>query len=170
MVQLLQKNCQFHGYEGEDANEYLDKNSDFLLEETDAFLAIDSIPPGIDNEIFDGLIMILREISFFLKKLLEDEPSEVKKSEIDPFIREPSDTFLMGDMEIKFNPLKDIDDPVPIPRVSEKPLDSLDPTSKTFNMTMTNPLSDFNSEFTLNSVDPVFDIQNEKSDESKRRL
>ncbi|GKF17355.1 hypothetical protein Tco_0062273 [Tanacetum coccineum] len=66
------------------------KNSDFLLEETDAFLALDSIPPGIDNEIFDAegdilllekllnidpqnisllksLKMILMEISFFLK-------------------------------------------------------------------------------------------------------
>ncbi|GJS12453.1 hypothetical protein Tco_0406925 [Tanacetum coccineum] len=59
------------------------------------------------------------EISFFLKILLEDKPSEAKKSEIDPLIREPSDTFLMGDKEIKFNPLKGIDDPVPIPRNEE---------------------------------------------------
>ncbi|GJX01228.1 hypothetical protein Tco_0185141 [Tanacetum coccineum] len=94
-----------------------------------------------------------------------DEPSEAKKSKINPLIRGPSDTFLMGDKEIKFNPLKDIDDPVPIPRVSEKPLDSLDPVLKTFVMTITNPLFDFDSKFTLNLDNPIFDIQNEESDE-----
>ncbi|GJS00561.1 hypothetical protein Tco_0317069 [Tanacetum coccineum] len=49
----------------------------------------------------------------------EDEPSEVEKSKINPLIREQSGAFLMGDKEIKFNPLKDIDDPVPIPRNEE---------------------------------------------------
>ncbi|GJS35027.1 retrotransposon protein, putative, ty1-copia subclass [Tanacetum coccineum] len=111
--------------------------------------------------------MILREISFFLKKLFEDKPSEAKKLEIDPLIREQSDTFLMGDTEIKLNPLMDIDDPIPIPSVSEKPLDSLDPILETFDMTITNTLFDFDSEFTLNSDYPVFDIQNEESDESE---
>ncbi|GJX82377.1 RNA-directed DNA polymerase, eukaryota [Tanacetum coccineum] len=62
----------------------------------------------------------------FLEKILEDEPSEAKKSEINPLIREPSDTLLMGDNKIKFNPLKDINDPVPILRVFEKPLDFFD--------------------------------------------
>ncbi|GJT50766.1 hypothetical protein Tco_0976923 [Tanacetum coccineum] len=68
----------------------------------------------------------------FLEKLLEDEPLEAKNSEIDSLIRESTDTFLMGDTETKFNPHEDIDDLVPIPRVSEKPLDSLDCISKTF--------------------------------------
>ncbi|GJW38796.1 reverse transcriptase domain-containing protein [Tanacetum coccineum] len=126
------------------------ENSDFLLEETDAFLALDSIPPGIDNEIFDaeGHILFLENLLnidsikdlppqelnndfkghiLFLEKLLNDEPSEAKNSEINSLIMGPSDTFLMGDKEIKFNPLKDIDNPVSFPRVSEKPLDSLDP-------------------------------------------
>ncbi|GJY46548.1 reverse transcriptase domain-containing protein [Tanacetum coccineum] len=97
----------------------------------------------------------------------KDEPSEAKKSEIDPLIREPSDTFLIGDKEIKFNPLKDIDDPFPILKVSKKPLDSLDPISKTFDIIITNPLFDFEYEFTLYSDNPIFDIQNEKSDESE---
>ncbi|GJU49700.1 reverse transcriptase domain-containing protein [Tanacetum coccineum] len=97
----------------------------------------------------------------------EDEPSEAKNSEIDSLIRGPPDTFLMRDKKIKFNSLKDIDDRVPIPRVSEKPLDSLDSISKTFDMTITNPLFDFDSEFTLNSDNPIFDIQNEESDESE---
>ncbi|GJS26782.1 reverse transcriptase domain-containing protein [Tanacetum coccineum] len=97
----------------------------------------------------------------------EDEPSEADKSEIDPLIRESTDTFLMGDEEIELNSHKDIDDLVPIPRVSEKPLDSCDPISKTFDMTITNPLFDFDFEFTLNSDNPIFDIQNEESDESE---
>ncbi|GJR55363.1 putative reverse transcriptase domain-containing protein [Tanacetum coccineum] len=162
------------------------ENSDFLLEETDAFPALGSIPPGIDNEIFDaeGDILLLEKLLnidstkdlrvqelnneyegdiLFLEKLLKEE---AKNSKIDSLIRGPSDTFLMRDKEIKFSPLKDIDDPVPIPKVSEKPLDSLDPISKTFEMTITNPLFDFDSEFTLNSDNPIFDIQNEKSDES----
>ncbi|GKC59126.1 hypothetical protein Tco_1086724, partial [Tanacetum coccineum] len=114
-------------------------NSNFLLEETDAFLALDSIPPRIDNEIFDaeGDIFLLEKLLnidsakdlppqklsndsegdiLFIENLLEDEPSEAEKSKINPLIKEPSDTFLIGDTEIKFNPLKDIDDLVPIPR------------------------------------------------------
>ncbi|GKE12961.1 hypothetical protein Tco_1416512 [Tanacetum coccineum] len=73
----------------------------------------------------------------------------------------------MGGKEIKLNSHGNIDDLVPILRVSEKPLDSLDPILKTFDMTITNPLFDFDSKFTLNSDNPIFDIQNEESDESK---
>ncbi|GKF55975.1 hypothetical protein Tco_0166315, partial [Tanacetum coccineum] len=61
----------------------------------------------------------------------------------------------------------DIDNLVPIPRVSEKPLDSLDCISKTFEMTITDPLFDFDSEFTLNSDNPIFGIHNEESDKSE---
>ncbi|GJZ93945.1 reverse transcriptase domain-containing protein [Tanacetum coccineum] len=137
-------------------------DSNFLLEETDAFLALDdSIPLDIDNEVYDSEGDIL-----FLEKLLEDEPSETKKSEIDPLIREALNTFLIGDEEIELNSHENIDDLVPIPRVSEKPLDYLDPISKTFDMTITNPLFDFDSEFTLNSDNPIFDIQNKESGES----
>ncbi|GJQ99248.1 hypothetical protein Tco_0522233, partial [Tanacetum coccineum] len=97
----------------------------------------------------------------------EDGPSEADKSEIDPLIRESTDTLLMGDEEIKLNSHEDIDDLVLIPRVFKKPLDSRDPISKTFDMTITNPLFDFDSEFTLNSDNPIFDIQNQESDESE---
>ncbi|GJY97829.1 reverse transcriptase domain-containing protein [Tanacetum coccineum] len=97
----------------------------------------------------------------------EDEPLETNKSEIDPLIRESTDTFLMGDEEIELNSHEDIDDLVPILRVSEKPLDSLDPISKTFIMAITNPLFDFDFEFTLNLNNPIFVIQKEESDESK---
>ncbi|GJW58254.1 hypothetical protein Tco_0104985 [Tanacetum coccineum] len=97
----------------------------------------------------------------------EDEPSEVEKSKINSLIRVPSDAFLIRDKEIKFNPLKDIDDPVPILRVYEKPLDSLDCISDTFDTTINNPLFDFDSEFTLNYENPIFDIRYEDSDESE---
>nr|GEW62336.1 reverse transcriptase domain-containing protein [Tanacetum cinerariifolium] len=83
------------------------RDSDFLFEETDYFLTLDLMPLDIDNGTYD-----LEGDMLFLEKLLEDEPSEVEKSKINPLIREPSDTFLMGDKEIKFNPLKDIDDPI----------------------------------------------------------
>ncbi|GKC39771.1 reverse transcriptase domain-containing protein [Tanacetum coccineum] len=136
-------------------------DSDSLLEETDSFLALDSTPPGIDNGIYDSEGDII-----FLEKLLEDEPLEAKKSDINPLIREQFDTLLLRDKEIKFNLLKDIDDSVPIPRVYKKPLDSLYYILETFKMTITNPLFDFDSEFTLNSDNPIFDIQNEESDES----
>nr|GFB03643.1 hypothetical protein [Tanacetum cinerariifolium] len=82
-------------------------DSDFLFEETDYFLTLDLMPLDIDNGTYD-----LEGDMLFLEKLLEDEPSEVEKSKINPLIKEPSDTFLMGDKEIKFNPLKDIDDPI----------------------------------------------------------
>nr|GEY78982.1 hypothetical protein [Tanacetum cinerariifolium] len=97
----------------------------------------------------------------------EDEPSEAKKSEIDPLIREPPNTFLKGDEEIALNPLEDGNELVLIPKVSEKPLESLDLILETFNMTVTNPLFDFKFEFTLNSDNPIFDIQSEESGESE---
>nr|GEV41957.1 reverse transcriptase domain-containing protein [Tanacetum cinerariifolium] len=45
-----------------------------------------------------------------------DDPTKADKSEIYPLIGQPYGTFLMGDKEINFNPIKDIDEPVPIPR------------------------------------------------------
>ncbi|GJU50235.1 hypothetical protein Tco_1219790, partial [Tanacetum coccineum] len=57
----------------------------------------------------------------YFDKSDEDEPSEADKSEIDPLIRESSDTFSMGDEKIVLYPLEDSDELVPIPRVSKKP-------------------------------------------------
>ncbi|GJX44045.1 hypothetical protein Tco_0260721 [Tanacetum coccineum] len=61
----------------------------------------------------------------------------------------------------------DVDNLVPIPRVSEKPVDSLDSSLETSKTTITDPLFDFDSEFTLNSDNPILDIQNKESDESE---
>ncbi|GKC89079.1 hypothetical protein Tco_1149728, partial [Tanacetum coccineum] len=182
-----------------------------LLEETDAFLSLDdSIPPGIDNGIYDsdGEILFLEELLndkilsdlppkelkddepsttkslikkpleidnetydyegdiLFLENLLKDEPSEADKSEIYTLKGEPPDTFLMEDEEIKLNPLKDNDDPVPIPRVSVTPLDSLDSFFDSYNLSYTNP-SELDSEYTLNYDNQIFNIQNEHCDEPK---
>ncbi|GJY40961.1 hypothetical protein Tco_0428231 [Tanacetum coccineum] len=60
----------------------------------------------------------------------------------------------------------DVDNLVPIPRVSEKPLDSLDSILETSKTTITDPLFDFDSEFTLNLDNPILNIQNKESDES----
>ncbi|GJU35731.1 hypothetical protein Tco_1184085 [Tanacetum coccineum] len=166
-------------------------DSDSILKETDTLLPHhDSTSPEVDDDKFDpeGDILFLKgllnnEISsdlpplelnndpegdiLFLEILLKDEPLEADKSEIKPLIREPPNTFLMGVEEIELNSHKDIDDLVPIPRVSKKPLDSLDCISKTFDMTITDPLFNFDSKFTLNSANPIFGIHNEESDESE---
>ncbi|GKE12532.1 hypothetical protein Tco_1416083 [Tanacetum coccineum] len=143
------------------------RDSDSILEETDTLLPHhDSTSPEVDDDIFDleGDIHLLERLLnldstkdlppphelnneifdpkgdiLILENLLKDDPSEVKNFEIDSLIKGPSDTFLMGDEDIKLN----IDDLVPIPRVSEKPLDSLDCISNTFDMTITDPLFDF---------------------------
>ncbi|GKD36526.1 reverse transcriptase domain-containing protein [Tanacetum coccineum] len=167
------------------------EDSDSILEETGTLLPHhDSTSPEVDDDIFDpegdilcleGLLNdeILSDLPslelindpegdiIFLENLLKDEPLEANKSEINPLIREPPNTFLMGDEEIKLNSHEDIDDLVLIPRVSEKPLDSLDCISKTFDMTITDLLFDFDFEFTLNSDNPIFGIHNEESDESE---
>ncbi|GKC09111.1 hypothetical protein Tco_1000721 [Tanacetum coccineum] len=139
-------------------------DSDSILEETDTLLPHhDSTSPEVDDDNVDpdgdilfleGLLndkipsdLPLLELNndlegdiLFLENLLKDEPLEANKSEINPLIREP---------------------------VSEKPLDSLDCISNTFDMPITDPLFDFDSEFTLNSDNPIFGIHNEESDESK---
>nr|GEV94129.1 reverse transcriptase domain-containing protein [Tanacetum cinerariifolium] len=68
----------------------------------------------------------------------------------------------------QFNPIKDIDDPVLIPRVSETPLDSFDSCLDSFDTAFTNPLFELDSEYTLNYDNPIFDVQNEDSDASKK--
>ncbi|GJV89089.1 reverse transcriptase domain-containing protein [Tanacetum coccineum] len=119
-------------------------------------------PHELNNEIFDpkGDILIL-------ENLLKDDPSEAKNSGIASLIKGPSYTFLMRDEDIKLNPPRDIDNLIPIPRVSEKPLDSLDPILETFKTTITNPFFNLDSEFTLNLDNPILDIQNKESDESE---
>ncbi|GJR92612.1 hypothetical protein Tco_0264786 [Tanacetum coccineum] len=147
---------------------------------TDAFLALDWIPPYIDDGVYDseediiflkGLLndKISRDLHplelnndpggdiLFLENLLKDEPLDVEESEIYPLIGEPSNTFLMGDKEIKVDPFKEIDDPVPNQKVSKTPLDSIDSIWDSYDTSYTNP-SELDSEYTLNYDNPIFNI------------
>ncbi|GKA99272.1 reverse transcriptase zinc-binding domain-containing protein [Tanacetum coccineum] len=142
------------------------KDSDSILEETDTHLPHhDSTSPEVDDDKFDPEGDIL-----FLEGLLNDEIS----SDLPPL----EDQSLLGNVEDLFNRGRgnqnlilneeDIDGLFQSLRVyGEKPLESLDCISKTFDMTITDPLFDFDSEFTLNSDDPIFGIHNEESDESE---
>ncbi|GJZ44957.1 hypothetical protein Tco_0592553 [Tanacetum coccineum] len=118
---------------------------DSILEETDTLLYHhDSTSPEVDDDIFDseGDILFLEgllndEISsdlpplelnndpegdiLFLENLLKDEPLKANKSEINPLIKEPPNTFLMGDEEIKLNSHEDIDDLVQSQRYPRNP-------------------------------------------------
>ncbi|GJZ60262.1 reverse transcriptase domain-containing protein [Tanacetum coccineum] len=142
-------------------------DSDSILQETDILIPHhDSTSPEVDDDIFDleediRLIESLLNLDstkdlppphklnneifnpegdiFILENLLKDDPSEAKNSEINLLIKGPSDTFLIGDEDSKLNPPIDVDTLVPIPRVSEKPLDSLDPILETFKTTTTDP-------------------------------
>nr|GEY62501.1 hypothetical protein [Tanacetum cinerariifolium] len=98
-------------------------DSDFLLEETNAFLTLDdSIPPKIDNGIYDSERYIL-----FLEKLLIDDP-----------------TKNLLPKELKNNETKMTKSSIEEPSKFE--LKNLPPPT---------------------SNNPIFDIQNEESDESK---
>ncbi|GJX91595.1 reverse transcriptase domain-containing protein [Tanacetum coccineum] len=133
-------------------NEIFDAEKDILLLEK--LLNIDSTKDPHLLELNNGPEGDI----LFLENLLKDEPSETERSEIYHLIGDPSDTFLMGDDEITFNPLKDFDDHVPIPRVSEIPLDSLDSILDTFKSAFTNPLFELDSEYSLNYDNPIFNI------------
>ncbi|GKC44599.1 hypothetical protein Tco_1062321 [Tanacetum coccineum] len=68
-------------------------------------------------------------------------------------------------MEIDFNPSRDIeelepliaDDPVPVPRVFDAPLGNSDSVPISYDVTFSNPLFDFNNDFTLCNDNPLFD-------------
>ncbi|GJV99507.1 NAC domain-containing protein [Tanacetum coccineum] len=85
--------------------------------------------------------------------------------DIDLPLGEHLDTLTTGDREIDFNPSRDIeelerllaDDPVPVPRVFDEPLGHSNSISRSFNVTFSNPLFDFNDDSTLCYDNPVFD-------------
>ncbi|GJR61954.1 reverse transcriptase domain-containing protein [Tanacetum coccineum] len=221
MIERLQQNCQFYGFQDEDANNHLNKYlsiTQFIKKNrvSEDIANLNLFPFSLTHEAeswfyrlkthsihtweemvskflskyypYSKALQLRRRLKFlaialgvrpghpcivnysYYDESDEDEPLEANKLEMDLLIREPSNTFLMGDEEIKLNSLKDIVDLVLVPRVFEKPLDSLDPISKTFDQTITTPLFDFNSEFTLNSDNPIFEVRYEDSDESKTEI
>ncbi|PWA70946.1 hypothetical protein CTI12_AA285060 [Artemisia annua] len=83
------------------------------------------------------------------------------KLDIDLPFGEHIDTLSMGDREIDFKP-SDIEslptnDPVPIPRMSDEPLGNSDSISRSFDVTISNPLFDFDDTFALRIDNKIFD-------------
>ncbi|GJY51182.1 hypothetical protein Tco_0442029 [Tanacetum coccineum] len=84
---------------------------------------------------------------------------------IDLLLRDDVDTLLTGDRKINFNPIRDIeelerllvDDPVPVPRVFDEPLGNSDLVPRSYDVTFSNPLFDFNDDYTLCFDNPLFD-------------
>ncbi|GKC77384.1 hypothetical protein Tco_1128158 [Tanacetum coccineum] len=84
-----------------------------------------------------------------------------------PFLTtiEPADTLLIGDEAISTTPAREnnkfikssVDDLVPIPRESEVTSDSDDSKLRSYDVTFSNPLFDFNNDFTLCNDNPLFD-------------
>ncbi|GJY16654.1 hypothetical protein Tco_0387076 [Tanacetum coccineum] len=85
--------------------------------------------------------------------------------DIDLLLGEHLDTFSTGDREIDFNPIRDIeelerllgDDPVPVLRVFDAPLGHSDLISRSFDVTFSNLLFDFNDDYTLCYDNLLFD-------------
>ncbi|GJT21539.1 hypothetical protein Tco_0891476 [Tanacetum coccineum] len=85
--------------------------------------------------------------------------------DIDLLLGEHLDTLSTEDREIDFNPIRDIeelerllaDDPVPVPRAFDEPLGHSDLISRSFDVTFSNPLFDFNDDSILCYDNPLFD-------------
>ncbi|GJW43154.1 hypothetical protein Tco_0071953 [Tanacetum coccineum] len=85
--------------------------------------------------------------------------------DIDLLLGEHLVTFSTRDREIDFNPSRDIeelerllaDDPVPVLRVFDEPLGHSNSISRSFDVTFSNPLFDFNDDSTLCYDNPLFD-------------
>ncbi|GKE58206.1 hypothetical protein Tco_1497391, partial [Tanacetum coccineum] len=107
----------------------------------------------------------------FIKSSVDDLVLIPRKSELtldstDLECREHLDTLSMGDREIDFNPIRDIEElewlladdpvPVPVPRVFDEPLGHSDSISRSFDMTFSNSLFDFNDDYNLYYDNPFF--------------
>ncbi|GJV15477.1 hypothetical protein Tco_1360800 [Tanacetum coccineum] len=105
-----------------------------------------------------------REINEFMKFSVNDLVPIPRESEVTSN-REHLDTLSTGDREINFNPIRDIeelecllaDNPVPVPRVFDKPLGNSDSVPRPYDVTFSNPLFDFNDDYTLCYDNPLFD-------------
>nr|GEU32797.1 NAC domain-containing protein [Tanacetum cinerariifolium] len=85
--------------------------------------------------------------------------------DIDLPLGEHLDTLSTGDREVDFNPSRDIeelecllaDDPVLVPRVFDEPLGHSDSISRSYDVTFSNLLFDFNDDYTLCNDNLLFD-------------
>ncbi|GKA30992.1 hypothetical protein Tco_0717297 [Tanacetum coccineum] len=98
-------------------------------------------------------------------QLVYEESELTLRDNIDLLLGEHLDTLSTGDREIDFNPSRDIeelerllaDDLIPVPRVFDEPLGHSDSISRSFDVTFSNLLFDFNDDFTLCNDNPLFD-------------
>ncbi|GKE92808.1 hypothetical protein Tco_1573903, partial [Tanacetum coccineum] len=87
-----------------------------------------------------------------------------RKVDIDLPFGEHLDTLSTGDREIDFDPIRDIEelerllanDLVPVPRVFDEPLGNSDSVPRSYDVTFSNPLFDFNDDYTLCYDNPLF--------------
>ncbi|GJR78658.1 hypothetical protein Tco_0149443 [Tanacetum coccineum] len=81
-----------------------------------------------------------------------------EKVDIDLPFGEHLDTLSIGDREINFNP-RDIEtnDLIPVPRVFDEPLGNSDLVPRSYDVTFSNPLFDFNDDYTICYDNPLFD-------------
>ncbi|GKB78419.1 hypothetical protein Tco_0945314 [Tanacetum coccineum] len=102
-----------------------------------------------------------RENDEFIKSSVDDLvpiPGSRRKVDIDLPFGEHLDTLSTGDREIDFNP-KDIEtnDLIPVPCVFDEPLGNFDSVPRSYDVTFSNPLFDFNDDYTLCYDNPLFD-------------
>ncbi|GKA88807.1 hypothetical protein Tco_0810619 [Tanacetum coccineum] len=122
------------------------------MEPVDTFLMGDEVISTI----------LAREIDEFIKSSVDDLVPIPRESEVTS--DQHLDTLSTRDREIDFNLSKDIeelerllvDDPVPVPRVFDAPLGNSDSISRSYDVTFSNPLFDFNDDYTLCYDNPFF--------------
>ncbi|GKA70482.1 hypothetical protein Tco_0776621 [Tanacetum coccineum] len=155
------------------------------MEPLDTFLigdeVISTIPERENDEFIkssvDDLVLILRESELILDSIdlkcsMPIDPplpcTDVLGDtivDIDLLLGEHLDTLSTGDREVDFNPSRDIeelecllaDDPVPVPRVFDEPLGNSDLVPRSYDVTFSNPLFDFNDDYTLCYDNLLFD-------------
>nr|GEX26630.1 NAC domain-containing protein [Tanacetum cinerariifolium] len=130
----------------------------------------------IKSSVYD-FVSILREFDVTSDSNLEcsmpiDSPPSPRlnvlgerKVDIDLPFEEHLDTLSTGDKEINFDPIRDIEelerllagDPVPIPRVFDKPLGNSDSVPRSYDVTFSNHLFNFNDDYTLCYDNSLFD-------------
>ncbi|GKE86460.1 hypothetical protein Tco_1560202 [Tanacetum coccineum] len=180
MINLINSNqgppVDLYHLEGSDKGD--NKIDSLTKEPLDTFLMGDEVistTPERENDEFikssvDDLVPIPRECEVTSDNNLEcsmplDSPPShrldvlgERKVDIDLPFGEHLDTLSTRDREIDFNP-RDIEtnDLIPVPRVFDKPLCNSDSVPKSYDVTFSNPLSDFNDDYTLCNDNPLFD-------------
>ncbi|GJZ88474.1 hypothetical protein Tco_0660256, partial [Tanacetum coccineum] len=134
--------------------------SDSLLEEfADELTLLNPFPLGNEDDNFDPEAE-LRKIKYLLNQDLstESSPKTDTSIAITPILptMEPKDSLIMGDEDLCTIPGKEsdkfikssVEDLVPIPRESEDTSDNDNECDLPFSVTFSNPLFDFNNDFT----------------------